>query len=104
MVGDIFVIEIPCKECGCRIPDYMNDTEKIEEYQAMIDELCGRMSHSKAAVRGLKMEHDFITKRVWFELEEIGYWIRKNVLTLFVPGSWEHLIPGAGKINLLIIS
>ena len=58
----------------------MKDVEKIEEYQAMIDELRGRMSYSKATVRGLKMERNFIMRRVWFELEEIGYLIRRRVL------------------------
>ena len=52
-----------CKECGCRIPDYMKDVEKIEEYQVMIDELCGRMLYSKAAVR-VEDGSYFIMKRV----------------------------------------
>ena len=46
----------------------------------MIDELCEKIPYSKAAVRGLMMEHDFLMKRVWFELEEMGYWISRKVL------------------------
>ena len=56
----------------------------------MIDELCEKMSYSKAVVRGLMMERDFIMKRVWFELEEIGYWIRRRVLRdRAIPIDWR---------------
>ena len=50
------------------------------------------MSYSKAAV--LKMERDFIMKRVSFELEGIGYWLRReflrdrNILIGWRTGKW----------------
>ena len=56
----------------------------------MIDELCGRMLYSKAAVRGLKMKRNIIMKRVWSELERIGYWVRRGVLRdMAIPIDWR---------------
>ena len=87
---DRFLIKMPCKECGCCIPDNIEDVAKIEEYQAIIDELCGRMSYSRSAVRGLKMDRNFLMKRVWFELGEMGYWIRRRVLRdRAIPIDWR---------------
>ena len=72
--------EMPCKECGCIVVDLCKDVDKIGEYQMMIDELYMEMPCPKAEVRRLKIKRDIIVRRVWRELEEIGYWIRRDVL------------------------
>ena len=71
---------MPCKECGCIVVDLCEDVDKIGEYQMMIDELYMEMPCPKAEVRRLKIKRDIIVRRVWRELEEIGYWIRRDVL------------------------
>ena len=71
---------MPCKECGCNVVDLHKDVDKIEEYQMMIDELYMEMPCPKAEVRRLKIKRDIIVRRVWRVVEEIGYWIKRDVL------------------------
>jgi len=81
---------MPCKECGYRVPDFYEDVNKIEKYQTMIFELYKKKPFPKAEVRRLKIKRDVILKRVWSGLEEIGYWIRREVLRdTSVPIEWR---------------
>ena len=81
---------MPCKECGCNVMDLHADVKKIEEYQEIIDDLYMKKPFSKADVRTLKIKRDTLMQRVWGELEEIGYWIRKGVLkNTGVPIDWR---------------
>ena len=81
---------MPCKECGCNVIDYHTDVKKIEKYQTMIDELYEKTTFSKTEVRRLKIRRDILMKKVWSELEEIGYWIRREILRYrHIPIEWR---------------
>ena len=70
--------------------DLHKDVEKIEEYQRLISDLYEKKPFPKAEVRRLKIKRDIIMRRVWGELEEIGYWIRRAVLRdTGVPINWR---------------
>ena len=70
--------------------DLKADVKKIEEYQTMIFNLYEKKPFSKLEVRSLKIKRDTITRRVWGELEEIGYWLRREVLRdKNVPIDWR---------------
>ena len=82
--------ECTCKECGCNVIDYHTDVKKIEKYQTMIDELYEKTTFSKTEVRRLKIRRDILMKKVWSELEEIGYWIRREILRdRHIPIEWR---------------
>ena len=81
---------MPCQECGCNVMDLHADVKKIEKYQTMIFDLYEKKPFPKAEVRRLKIKRDIIMRRVWSELEEIGYWIRRAVLrNTGVPIDWR---------------
>ena len=85
-----YVINMPCQECGCNVMDLHADVKKIEKYQTMIFDLYEKKPLPKAEVRRLKIKRDIIMRRVWSELEEIGYWIRRVVLRdTGVPIDWR---------------
>ena len=70
--------------------DLHADVKKIEKYQTMIFDLYEKKPFPKAEVRRLKIKRDIIMRRVWSELEEIGYWIRRVVLRdTGVPIDWR---------------
>ena len=80
---------MPCKECGCCIPDYHKDVEKIEKYQSMIDDLYEKSPILKAEIRRLKIKRDKLLKGILSMLEEKEYWIRRELLRdRCVPIDW----------------
>ena len=70
--------------------DLHADVKKIVEYQEIIDDLYMKKPFPKAEVRALKIKRDTLMNKVWNELDEIGYWIKRAVLRdTGVPIDWR---------------
>ena len=65
-----------CKECGCMIPYYAKNVDKIEDYQNKINELYKKSPIQRDEIRRLKIKRDKLLGEIMFMLEEKEYWTR----------------------------